>query len=208
MLSATCMCKKNDKQLIQFKQVSLSIHPKRNLSLDKSCLLCWAPFHQKKHTSKFPGLTAASCFNDQGPRCKVTSKDFTDSPFWKCKRPQNRHQWWQWKALLSHSTPWNWLVLDLLRSSLWRMHSAKGIIYGSMPHAKGKTWRKKDIQLQTRQRTAPSTVIYIKKPSSSRALFFVKKSLEISRGSTQRVISETVSGGFWGCLVKCWIRWS
>lgn len=51
---------KNDKQLIQFKQVSLYIQ--KEIWAWTSCA-CFVELHstKKKHTSKFPCLTAASC---------------------------------------------------------------------------------------------------------------------------------------------------
>ena len=55
------VCAKQKWQTTNSIQTSEPIHPKRNLGLDKLCLFCWAPFNKKKHTSKFPCLTAASC---------------------------------------------------------------------------------------------------------------------------------------------------
>lgn len=82
---------KNDKQLIQFKQVSLYIQ--KEIWAWTSCA-CFVELHSTKKT--YQQVPMSDCCkllkNDQGPRCKVTSKDFTDSPFWKCKRPQNCHQ--------------------------------------------------------------------------------------------------------------------
>lgn len=158
------MRNRNDKQLIQFKQVSLSIQKE---TWPWTSRACFVKLHSTKNIQT--QVSWSDCYN--------------------LLKVQGHVEGFYWFSVLEvqttselppgYSRPWNWLVLYLLRSSLWGMHNSRGIIYGSI--ASCQTERMTGKWHSTPNKATHSTCttfIYIKKHSSSRAPFVWKNLLK------------------------------